>query len=1029
MKPESRSRRLFGITRAKGKMYEFGIPENSHLQIPDRDEPASLLLLAVGILGDHAFSLNAETEETDVEQGSLEFAASYFDALLESQLEESLDQDTSLLAAAAYYLADRPGSSRVMAERHRVIPPKTPVEGLLRWLLIAEYERWEIIVGPHDLEIDRTARLIRVHFLSGADTEPILKAATTLRELAYRERAARELLLSDLVLAVIKRKIVVSSWTNLPTFSKLKVDDWHPAIASGNLPVELWPAQLEIGRAGLFRGQSGVVQMPTSAGKTKSLELILRSGFLSGRTKLAAIVVPFRALSHEVASSLSHVFKDDADVRVNELSDALQMDLGYEFEGILADAFTTVNRKNILVMTPEKFLFIVRQRNDLLNRIDLLIYDEAHQFDSEKRGVTYELLLTEVRSSIRAETQVVALSAVLRNVAELSTWLLGDSGVVVDGSHLMPTARATAFASWLEKRGQLQFYESSVYSGPDYFVPRVINEYELTSSARKKYYFPDRGKEYRVTDIALQIGFRLVSAGAVAIFSGRRSSASKLARRAVEVYERGLELTQPITASDQGEVEKLSTLIKLHFGESHQLYKAARIGVFVHHGHTPNGLRVAIEHAMQMDRIRFVICTSTLAQGVNLPIRYLVVNNTRQGRDQIKVRDFQNLLGRAGRAGMHTEGLVIFADPNIYGTGQVVSPGFRDAVHLLDPSNAENTSSSLLSIVQSTGSLAQFTPVQIAELVAQRAELESDRNAFTAEMRKEINRRGSLLSAVESYLMANRDTVSISDFRSAAAHLCEQTFAFALASTEEKEALRHLFVHTAESVDIVIREHQEPASFGRTLLNARQSTEIYEWVQERQEELVNATTNDEIFSTIWPLCSSMIEDGLLQRLEPQDSARAMALAWIEGENYAQIIRLANQLGSTKPHGKTRRRINEDDILKFIESEVTFEAGLIVAAVCQFLGEEYAGEGTPLATFLKSLKYGVSDELAIFMYEAGFSDRIIATLLSERLKLVDPDWTDIRASVVTNEKVLRSSLEDFPSYFSQVLDSLIDEADR
>lgn len=56
---------------------------------------------------------------------------------------------------------------------------------------------------------------------------------------------------------------------------------------------------------------------------------------------------------------------------------------------------------------------------------------------------------------------------------------------------------------------------------------------------------------------------------------------------------------------------------------------------------------------------KFVICTSTLAQGVNMPLKYLIINSTQQGTDTISVRDFQNLVGRAGRAGMYTEGSII----------------------------------------------------------------------------------------------------------------------------------------------------------------------------------------------------------------------------------------------------------------------------------------------------------------------------------------------------------------------------------
>jgi len=95
-----------------------------------------------------------------------------------------------------------------------------------------------------------------------------------------------------------------------------------------------------------------------------------------------------------------------------------------------------------------------------------------------------------------------------------------------------------------------------------------------------------------------------------------------------------------------------------------------------------------------------LFCTSTLAQGVNLPIRYLIVTSVYQGMERIKVRDFHNLIGRAGRAGMHTEGSILFADPVIYDKRKARNDKWRwDQVkELLEPRNSEPCISNLLSI-------------------------------------------------------------------------------------------------------------------------------------------------------------------------------------------------------------------------------------------------------------------------------------------------------------------------------------------
>jgi hypothetical protein len=103
---------------------------------------------------------------------------------------------------------------------------------------------------------------------------------------------------------------------------------------------------------------------------------------------------------------------------------------------------------------------------------------------------------------------------------------------------------------------------------------------------------------------------------------------------------------------------------------------------------------------MKTDLINFVVCTSTLAQGVNLPIRYLIVTGVYQGGERILVRDFHNLIGRAGRAGMHTEGSIIFADTKVFDKKYDVKERWRwsTAKNLLDPSNAEPSGSSISAI-------------------------------------------------------------------------------------------------------------------------------------------------------------------------------------------------------------------------------------------------------------------------------------------------------------------------------------------
>lgn len=1032
MKPEADSLRLYGVTRAKGKMLELGLPvEHQKLRLRANDEPESLLLMAIATLGDTAAQLNDGDSISPSELGELDFAASYFDALLSSNLSPDLDSDTALLASSAYYLAGRPGSSRVMAEKLISGAAESPTESLLIWILHNHYELPTIAKGDQLGLASDIASSVAMHFLEGTDAADSMAAAMRLRALAYASPSARDLLFSDLIVAILRIKFQSSSWVMLPKFSGVALERWRTSIRHPSFPRELWPAQMEIGRSGLFAGTSGIVQMPTSAGKTRSIEMILRSGFLSERVKLAVVVAPFRALSHEIATSLNLAFADD-DVQVNELSDALQHDFFSEFSIPFGVNLRVDSSPGILVLTPEKLQFVLRQEQELVEHIDLLVYDEAHQFDSGTRGVTYELLVTELRAGLPKSSQVVAISAVIRNAESLRSWLLGDDGTIVDGSGLSPTARAVAFATWMEKLGQLQFFETSNYDKqPDYFVPRTIESQTLARRPRERVdrVFPEQNDKTVATDVSLYLGLRLASEGAVAVFAGTKATANKILARAVDVFDRDVSLPRPSVESNPKELAGLSELVQLHFGVESLQSRAAQLGIFVHHGNTPNGLRLTVEHAMQNELIRFVVCTSTLAQGVNLPIRYLIVAGTQQGSDKISVRDFQNLLGRAGRAGMHTEGLVIFADPRTFDRRRSSREAWRyeQSTVLLDLDNSEETTSSILSAIlpfSSTSTFAELSPLEITELLFIGEDSQLERANGDASLVSDLQRRRDLLEAVESFLMANRDAFTVEEFSTEAVELCEQTFAFAIASDQERIALRHLFRLLSDSISTLVPEPERQIEFGRTLLSAERANLVFEWVQNNRNELLEATTNEMLLSVLWPILEQTFENKMALSIEPSGAVFGLTIAWLNGSSYQQIFELALENKYTKPFGLKRRKLGESDLFKLLNSTLAFDASLIVAAVGQFLGADEGGESTPLGTFLKALKYGVPDTLSISAYERGFADRAVALLLRDQLRLSGFEGEDFLESLFTHADEVTEIVERLPSYFSKVLGGLM-----
>ena len=79
----------------------------------------------------------------------------------------------------------------------------------------------------------------------------------------------------------------------MPHYSGIQLSEWIETFENNNRIKEMWPAQILLGENRIFNGQSGVIQMPTSSGKTTSIALAIQSSFLSGRTTTAGIVAPF----------------------------------------------------------------------------------------------------------------------------------------------------------------------------------------------------------------------------------------------------------------------------------------------------------------------------------------------------------------------------------------------------------------------------------------------------------------------------------------------------------------------------------------------------------------------------------------------------------------------------------------------------------------------------------------------------------------------------------------------------------------
>lgn len=1030
MRPERRSNRLLGVTRSKAKMIEYHVPEE-YQDIDLSTDPAKLFTISIGLLGDIASGTNREELDPNALtelRNNLLFSARFFDAYLQSKLNEKLDQYLVLLGSASYYLSALPGSASVLAKRCNGDCPDLDgngLEELLLWLLKADLSTYfEGSEGPYGKYIDGISKWVLQFFENGTGEENLNDLATELRTTVYESGTPRHLLFGDIIATVLKEKLQNSTWKALPLYSGLPKYRWLDALQKESFIKELWPAQHLLGKADVLKGKSAIVQMPTSAGKTKATELVIRSAFLSERTLLAIIIAPFRALCHEIKNSLVSAFRNES-VNVDELSDALQTDF---------EIGKLIGHKQILVVTPEKLLYVLRHAPYLASHAGLLVFDEGHQFDSGTRGITYELLLTSLRTMLPEGAQKVLISAVISNAEAVGEWLNGEPNVV-EGTNLNPTFRSVGFASWLDQLGRIEYVDTQNAEQGEFFVPRIIESYKLPNKPRetKTRLFPEK------TDgqaIALYLGLKLVSNGSIAIFCGRKLTAAHLCEKGVEIIGRGIPLQLPRDFSDQQEVERLHRLYVTNLGSAAPASESAALGIFSHHGNTPHGIRLAVEYAMREDLVRFVVCTSTLAQGVNLPIRYLIVTSVYQGAERIKVRDFHNLIGRAGRAGMHTEGSILFADPVVYDKRKALNDKWRweQMKELLDPRNSEPCISNLLSIFEPiksdddkytiTMKALDFAkayinnPDEIVRLADKIAKQHSDKGFTRDGVERQVTWRISLITSIESFLLTHWNESEEGLAESNVIKLAEGTLAFFLADDSKREHIRELFKLLVENISTKISDPERRRIYGRTLYGLRDAWAIEEWVHSNASNLFSITNDEEMLDLIWPLLSEHIHNGVFKKFDKPDVRKEILQEWIGGEPFCGLLETIHHRKTKMTWGTRRRDFNIDHVVDICEGAFAYDGALLVGALSEFVDARYEEADDlvkRLQLFQKRLKYGLSTETAIVLYEFGFSDRVIAQELSSlitgnnRLAVIK----SLRRSKADTEAVLAK----YPRYFT------------
>lgn len=1052
------SQYLLKKTRAKAKMNEYGVPEELHIKV--ERETADLFILSVALIGEISIAIINHREECDKIIGeskkNLEFASRYFDAYLETQLDEGADDYYLLLGSVAYFLCDYIGSSKVLVGKLNILSLNLNAHGLehcLGALLKNEFEHHTVKLDID--EYDELMKNIQSQYIGFFKTgqESGFEEILLLREKIYRSGSDIELFLIDAFAAIYYLRIHNSAINLLPQYTEISLDTWINTLSGGNLVKDIWPAQKELGEKGIYNGKSAVIQMPTSSGKTKAISLLIASRFLQGSTRYAVIIAPFRALCREISSDLESDFAYDEFIHINELSDILQ-DESTNFE------MYSENEKTIIVSTPEKFIYLLKLRREIIEEIGLLIFDEGHLFDEPKRGMVYELLISMIKGLLGNRIQKILISAIIPNALQINEWLNGQEGITIANNTVKSTQRAIGFTDWgvwnQKLYANLFFVNPENLDEEEFYVPRLIPIADLEKKGRELNVrkFPDldtQNRKVNNNDIALYYGLKLCVNGGVAIFAGKKDTANNMLNRLLDIKDRGYDISSFIKTSDNQEVQKIAALIGMNYGTDNVYYDAGKLGAFVHHAGISNGIKISIENAMREEKIHFLICTSTLAQGVNLPIRYLIITNMYQGKDKIRVRDFHNLIGRAGRSGLYTEGNIIFTETFVYNQKFNYSSGigykWDEYKRFLDNRNSEFCSSRILFLVQKChiASWDDSVDVPMKDIIfnyyTDSKNFEKRYNTYNEQMRAEHPRLAdnikevldvtiNSLGAIESFLMNYLLEDTWEECEKEIENVLRNTLAWNLATDEEKNDLQELLIVISKYCLVNVNNSSERYVCSRTLLSVRNMQKIKMFVETAEIEIMKCTTTQELYCTVFPIIKEVIQNKVYNRLKDKNCLLLLGALWITGKSYLEILSSAQENSYLIEKRRKFRKLTIDDVVNICDQIFSYDMTVIISAIYEIVNNvSKNSEGIELIfkQLATELKYGLTYGTSTVLYEMGFCDREVSKAMKNYFDSIDV----LIFSKSYGKKFLKESendisiiLEDFPCVFKARLASYL-----
>ncbi len=682
--------------------------------------------------------------------------------------------------------------------------------------------------------------------------------------------------------------------------------------------------------------------MPTGSGKTLISELIMINTLMGlQQSSLAIFMAPSRALVHEKFDELSRSLAA-LNLKVCQITGEVAM----ESEAQITDY-------DVAVVTPEKFDMLMRKRF-YGARTGLLVVDEFHNIRLGFRGIRIQFgLLRFIEQHPLA--RIVLMSAVIPNASQVGEWIDAKASVI---SHWQPTYARVGILKPEETLGRIEFSDGAIRRVP--FTRKF------------------KGPRQRAAYVAIHF----TSEGPCMLFSSNQDGIFSYSKYLVDLLQSSE--TSLVSAETSKNGKSLSERLRRLIGDKEDIYRLFERGIGVHWGDLPHEIRRIVEAGLRENVIKLVVATTTLAEGVNLPLKTVVIPTAAVAGLPMDMSVFFNLMGRAGRPNREVEGQLVLMNPARKDQPRVER--YFEATHAsLDP-----IQTAILRIVEAENSIRKPESESLSIPERKRIErLKGDLQLYWAVL------QSVLVAALEEKLIAKiADPILAEKVVIGSRNLVPQeTYTNVLAVLQKADSsMKELRIVDEQGLTRYGRDVVYPSGFSPETCRLLESR-LKEGLA-RFSRINRFDTNKELIATLLQLMNVPIEARMFFPKNLPPSFEWMVLDWMDGW---QLTSLANKY--------FEGRISET--MTQIQGKLSAFAAWFLYAI--FLNAKYLDPKSSLTKtiedFPKYSWFGTRDPIALRILSKDLSREL---LRDDVLRVVEKLGHSVADGLVKNPIKIESS---------------------